>query len=384
MADNKPKKKKKKVGRPKKRGRKPLKRKSTKSKILSPNSSKKGFGSALTYNKVRKLIWENHKQDFASYKDFISSKLDENGNKIKGSSITSRVYAECKTQDCLDSDVLNIYEQLNQKRGEVPQLPQGHFKEPFYYWTLISEDWWSSFPFEVWVYSPMLLKNPDSFLGYLGENRFVDENDEEVSKKEYEDYLKKKDPKNKIRFIDGYKNRFQPFVDECNKIQVEYPDKDNYVAYWRFIGTDENPNEVYWSEERNRWEIRIIICNSFGDEEDFGFSPEDGDGIDVDKLPTKDEIPTKLTEEDIKKINDADAEIKLLEQREKTAKAEKETLEQKEKTAKAEKDIIEAKAKAEKDIIEAKSKADKERVDRIIELTKLGYTKKEINKLLGL
>lgn len=370
MADKKPIKKKKKVGRPKKRGRKPLKRKSSKSKVLSPNSSKKGFGSALTYNKVRKLIWENHKEDFASYKDFISSKIDENGNKIKGSSITSKVYAECKTQDCLDADVLNIYEQLNQTKGEVPQLPQGHFDEPFNYWTLTTEDWWSSFPFEVWVYSPMLLKNPDSFLGYLGENRYVDEDGEEVGRKEYEESLKKKDPKNKIRFIDGYKNRFKPFIDECNSIQVKYPEKDNYVAYWRFIGTDEKPNEVYWSEERNRWEIRIIICDRFGNEDDFGFTPEDGDGIDVDKVPNKDEVPTQLTEEDVKKINDADAEIKIIEKRLEIAKAEKE--------------IIEAKAKAEKDIIEAKSKADKERVDRIIELTKLGYTKKEINKILNI
>ena len=195
MADKKPIKKKKKVGRPKKRGRKPLKRKSIKSKVLSPNNSKKGFGSALTYNKVRKLIWENHKEDFASYKDFISSKLDENGNKIKGSSITSKVYAECKSQDCLDADVLNIYLQLNQTKGEAPQLPQDHFIEPFHYWTLITEDWWMSFPNELWVYSPMLLKNPDSFLGALGENRYIDEDGEEVGQKEYDDYLNKKDKK---------------------------------------------------------------------------------------------------------------------------------------------------------------------------------------------
>jgi hypothetical protein len=227
----------------------------------------------------------------------------------------------------------------------------------------------------------MLLKNPDSFLGYLGENRYVDEQGEEFGKKEYEDSLKKKDSKRNIRLIEGYKNRFQPFVDECNAIQLNYPDKDNYVAYWRFIGTEENPNEVYWSEERNRWEIRIIICDSFGNEDDFGFTPEDGDGIDVDKLPNKDEVPVKLTEEDIKNINDADAEIKLIEKRIEIAKAEIDLIQAK---AKVEIDIIEAKSKADKDIIEAKSKADKERVDRIIELTKLGYTKKEINKILGI
>lgn len=384
MADKKPIKKKKKVGRPKKRGRKPLKRKSTKSKVLSPNSSKKGFGSALTYNKVRKLLWENHKEDFASYKDFISSKLDENGNKIKGSSITSKVYAQCKSQDCLDADVLNIYEQLTQQKGEVPQLPQGHFKEPFNYWQLTSEDWWSSFPFEVWVYSPMLLKNPDSFLGYLGENRYINEDEEEVSKKEYEEYLKKKDTKNKIRFIDGYKNRFKPFVDECNEIQLKYPEKDNYVAFWRFIGTEENPNEVYWSEERNRWEIRIIICNKFGDEDDFGFTPDNGDGIDVDKLPNKDEIPVQLSKEDIKSLDDAIAEIKLIEKRLEIAKIEKDLIQAK---AKAEVDVIEAKMKERESKTkerESKAKDRAEIVKQVLELTKLGYTKKEINKLLGL
>ena len=384
MADKKPIKKKKKVGRPKKRGRKPLKRKSTKSKVLSPNSSKKGFGSALTYNKVRKLLWENHKEDFASYKDFISSKLDENGNKIKGSSITSKVYAQCKSQDCLDADVLNIYEQLTQQKGEVPQLPQGHFDEPFNYWQLTSEDWWSSFPFEVWVYSPMLLKNPDSFLGYLGENRYINEDEEEVSKKEYEEYLKKKDTKNKIRFIDGYKNRFKPFVDECNEIQLKYPEKDNYVAFWRFIGTEENPNEVYWSEERNRWEIRIIICNKFGDEDDFGFTPDNGDGIDVDKLPNKDEIPVQLSKEDIKSLDDAIAEIKLIEKRLEIAKIEKDLIQAK---AKAEVDVIEAKMKERESKTkerESKAKDRAEIVKQVLELTKLGYTKKEINKLLGL
>ena len=112
MAEEKPKKKKKrKVGRPKKRGRKPLKKKSSK-KVLSVNNSKKGFGTALTYNRVRKLLWKEFKDDFSSYKEFISSKYDENGNKIKGSSITSKVYSECKSQDCLDDDVILIYQQL--------------------------------------------------------------------------------------------------------------------------------------------------------------------------------------------------------------------------------------------------------------------------------
>jgi hypothetical protein len=366
MADNKPKKKKKKVGRPRKRGRKPLKRKSSKSKVLSPNSSKKGFGSALTYNKVRKLLWDNYKQDFASYKDFISSKVDENGNKIKGTSISSLVYAECKSQDCLDSDVLNIYEQLNQEKGEKPVLPSSFFIEPFYYWQLTSEDWWSSFPFEVWVYSPMLLKNPDSFLGYLGENRYVDEDGEEFGKKEYEDSLKKKDSKRKIRLIEGYKNRFKPFVDECNATQIKFPDKDNYVAFWRFIGNEENPNEVYWSEERKRWEIEIIICDSFGNRNDYGYDPEDSGGfLDVDLIPNKKEEPQKiepitgLSDDDKKKINDADLEIKKIE-------AERSLLEQREKTAKEEKEKM------------------KVQIELIKQYKELGLTNDEIKKLLGL
>ena len=99
--------------------------------------------------------------------------------------------------------------------------------------------------------------------------------------------------------------------------------------------------------------------------------------IDVDKISTKDEIPTKLTEEDIKKINDADDEIKLIEKRLEIAKAEKEIIEGK---AKAEIDIIEAKIKDR----ESKAKDRAETVKQVLELTKIGYTKKEINKLLGL
>lgn len=359
MADNKPKKKKKKVGRPKKRGRKPLKKKSTKSKVLSPNSSKKGFGSALTYNKVRKLIWENHKEDFASYKDFISSKIDENGNKIKGSSITSLVYAECKSQDCLDSDVLNIYVQLNQTKGEAPQLPAEYYEE-HHYWELLTENWWVGFSNDLWVSAPMLLNNPDSFLGVNGEDRYVDDEGDEVDRKDYDNFLNKKDSAKQIRFIEGYKKRFQPFVDFCNLVQLQNPDYDNYVAWWKFYGTEENPNEPYWNSNKNRWEIQIVICTEQGLIDDYGFNPEDSGGdIDISKLPQTTEKPIEITEQQKKDIDNADIEIKKIE-------AERSLLEQKEKTAKAETEKMQT------------------QLTLIKEYKELGLTNEQIKKLLGL
>jgi hypothetical protein len=47
-----------------------------------------------------------------------------------------------------------------------------------YYWELITEDWWAGFDDRIWVVSPMLLFDPDNFLGVLGSDRQVDANDQ--------------------------------------------------------------------------------------------------------------------------------------------------------------------------------------------------------------
>jgi hypothetical protein len=411
MAEEKPKKKKKrKVGRPKKRGRKPLKKKSSK-KVLSVNNSKKGFGTALTYNRVRKLLWKEFKDDFSSYREFISSKYDENGNKIKGSSITSKVYSECKSQDCLDDDVILIYQQLNQVKSEdVPQLPSDYYDEPKNYWTLLTENWWGGFPAELWVSAPMLISNPDSFIGIYGEDRYIDSNGDEATRNDYKKYLesKEQDPEKKIRLIEGYKNRFQPFVDYCNQIQSQFPEYDNYVAYWRFIGTDENPNQAYWNEEKKRWEIRIVICTQNGDINDYDFDPnEDEFDVNIEDLPTtKKEVEgkeveqekvetSKLDKELEKKLDEALKEIERLKAETKKINAEIEIkkidaeIEEKKRRDEIEKIKAETeRKKVEAEIEDKKAEREqqkiRERIDQIKELTKLGYTKEEINKILGI
>ena len=91
--------KKRKVGRPKKRGRK---KNYYTPKKKSKKVATKGFSRNLTYNRVRSVLWTNVKEDFPSYRDFISNLTDEEGNKIKGSSIVSQVFAQCKSLDCVD------------------------------------------------------------------------------------------------------------------------------------------------------------------------------------------------------------------------------------------------------------------------------------------
>ena len=386
MADNKPKKKKRKVGRPKKRGRKPLKKKSSNLKISNPNNSKKGFGSALTYNKVRKLLWETHKYDFSSYKEFISSKYDEDGNKIKGSSIASRVYAECKTQDCLDNDVLNIYNQIFNisEKGDTPQLSEELFKEEaFYYWTIITENWWAGFPDNVWVVAPMLISNPDSFLGIYGEDRYIDEEGNEVDKKDYENYIKNPDKNKKVKAIEGYKNRFQPFVDEGNRIQLNYAEKDSYVYYYKFLGTEDNPEEPYWNELKKRWEIQIVICDSNGNIDSFGFVPDDSfDSVDADKIIDKSEIQekTQITEEQKNNIEQADIEIKRIEE-------ERKLKEQTEKTNLSNIELEKEKQKTNLSNIELEKEKQKT-IDKQMETIKyykeIGLSIDEIKKILGL
>jgi hypothetical protein len=376
MADDKKKKKKRRVGRPKKRGRKPLKKKSLKSKKISVNNSKKGFGTALTYNRVRKILWENYKQDFVSYKEFISSQYDENGNKIKGSSIASRVYAECKSQDCLEEDVLNIYIQLNQSKDDIPIIPAEYY-DPHNYWKIITEDWSSGMPNNLWVVSPMLLANPDYFLGVLWENRYFADG-EEIDKKEYEDFYKSNKDK-KLKVIDGYKNRFQPFVDHCNQIQMQFPEYDNYVAYWKFTGKEDNPNQPYWNEQLKRWEIEIIICTGSGVRNNYDFEPNEEEfDVEISNLPTESKKDVSQEQEkaddDIKKIVDeATIELQKIQAQQELIKLEIER-------NKSEKEKIEAQEKADK----RKTEELRERFQIIKNMLELGFTKEEINKLLGI
>lgn len=358
MAEDKPKKKKRKVGRPKKRGRKPSKKKSLKIKKSALNSSKKGFASALNYNKVRKILWEAHKDDFDSYKDFISSKLDSNGNKIKGSSIVSLVYAECKDKGCEDEDVLDIYKKVSKNneedvdKGEMPQIPDSFYDaDEHHYWTLHTDDIFSAFPDDLWVYAPMFLSSPDSFLG-------VDADDDST----------------------GIKDRFKDFINFCNRIQIEFPSLDNYVAYFKFIGENENSRQPYWNKQKKRWEVQLVICNQSGEVDNYGFIPDKGDYQDLDEEKIKkallsEEVEQEIKTEKSKKENDSANKLEI-----ERLNAERLLQEQREKTAKAETEKEKAITEREK----AETKKMEVQLKLIEKYEKLGFSAEKISKLLGL
>lgn len=269
------KKNKKKLGRPKKRGRKKNYYKSKK-KSITKSSSKR-----TTYSRVRHILWLNHKNDFLDYRSFISSKVDENGNKIKGTSIVSLVFNECKSIECNDEDILAIYKQLkiDKKDDEdIPIIPD-IFYDPESYWKLLTEDYWDGLDERIWVVSPMLLYNPDYFLGILGSDRCVDKDNN----------LKdsgKCDEKLGDRIVEGKRILFKPFVNYCNNLQSQkILVGTDEQPHFRFAGETDDDRSVYWSEENKRWEVRIIICNVFGDVEDYDFVPSDSEHlIDVESI----------------------------------------------------------------------------------------------------
>lgn len=261
--------KKRKVGRPKKRGRKKVYYKPKKKK---KQSKQKGFSSNTTYNRVRQVLWQNYKDDFVSYRAFISNQRDENNNPIKGTSIVSQVFAQCKSLECLDDDILEIYRQFrNQNPNDEPPVLPDDYYDIRYYWELITEDWWAGFDERIWVVSPMLLFDPDNFLGVLGSDRQVDANDQLLQRRF--------NAQQGDRIIEGKAKRFKEFVDYCNQLQSEgliVGSED--VPRWRFTGLEDyDDNNVYWNPQTERWEIRIIICDSFGDAESYGFIPNEPD-----------------------------------------------------------------------------------------------------------
>ncbi len=307
IESDKPKKivKKRKVGRPKKRGRK---KKYYTPKKKSKRVAKKGFSRNVTYNRVRAILWSNFKDDFPSYRALISNQTDEEGNKIKGSSIVSQVFSQCKDLDCLDSDIIEIY---NQFRNQLPDeenrpiLPDYYF-DTHYYWELETEDWWAGFDNRIWVVSPMLLTDPDFFLGVLGSDRYVDANGELINRRfdaGRGDYI-----------IYGKSQRFKEFINYCNSLQTEgLISTSSEVPNWRFVGENDDEADVYWNNVTRRWEVRIVICDPFGTVEDYGFDPTEPD-LDINegliqeivqRTPTVEQtietpIPPSIREEDVR------------------------------------------------------------------------------------
>ena len=260
--------KKRKVGRPKKRGRK---KNYYTPKKKSKKVAKKGFSRNLTYNRVRSVLWTNFKDDFPSYRDFISNITDEEGNKIKASSIVSKVFAQCKSLDCVDSDIIEIYNQFKSQNpdDEKPILPPDYY-DNHYYWELETEDWWSGFDSRVWVVAPMLIQDPDNFLGILGSDRYVDANGELL--------IRRFDGRQGDSIIYGKAVRFKEFISYCNQMQSQgLIGGSDDVPNWRFVGEQDDDEEVYWNPLARRWEVRIVICDPFGTIEDYGFEPNEPD-----------------------------------------------------------------------------------------------------------
>lgn len=266
--------KKRKVGRPKKRGRK---KNYYTPKKKSKKVVKKGFSRNLTYNRVRSVLWTNFKDDFPSYRAFISNQSDEDGNKIKGTSIVSKVFAQCKDLDCIDSDIIEIYNQFKNQNpeDEKPILPPDYF-DNHYYWELETEDWWSGFDERVWVVSPMLLTDPDNFLGVLGSDKYVDENGNLIKNRKF-------DSKKGDYIIYGKAVRFKEFISFCNALQTQgLIGGSDDVPNWRFVGQEDDEADVYWNPFTTRWEVRIVICDPYGTIEDYGFVPNEPD-LEIDE-----------------------------------------------------------------------------------------------------
>lgn len=318
--NDKPNKKVKKVGRPKKRGRKKSYYKKVKSKKTKAVTTKKGFSKNLTYNRVRHVIWLNHKDDFPSYRAFISNQTDSEGKKIQGSSIVSVVFRECKSLECNDEDILSIYNQLKEQSPDdlPPVLPDDYFN-PQGYWRILTDNYWDGMDDRLWISSPTMLTDPDFFLGILGEDRYVNDKDESIT---YEQYKKNEQSG---RIISGKKIRFQEFVNYCNRLQTEkILVGSTEVPHFRFAGKsdDENDRMTYWNGITKRWEVRIVICSPLGLIEDYGFIPTESDqeinlGL-IDKIKDKpiEVAPTTITT--------SDKEVELEKAKAETKKAEAE------------------------------------------------------------
>lgn len=323
------KKKKGKVGRPKKRGRK--KKYYKKKKKSTVAQGRKGFGSNVSYNRVRSLLWKEHKDEFASYRDFISNKVGDDGKKIKGSSIVSKVYDECKSLDCSDEDILIIYRQSTEQSpdDDKPLLPSDYY-EPRPYWHLLTEDLWDGMDERLWVEAPMLIVDPSSFLGVLGEDRCVGKNNQILPLSECEIRKDGERVNKDAKRVSGKKNRFQPFVDYCNDLQAEATSEglnmeSGQVPHVRFVGQNED-DETYWNPIDKQWEVELIICKPSGDRYDYDFDPSKSiQDIDIDSIPEPEELVEKEDKVEDKEI---DKEIELEKEKRKTS-------EQEEKTAKA-------------------------------------------------
>lgn len=361
-----------KVGRPKKRGRK--RKYYNSSKKEKKSKVKKGYSHNLSYQKVRQVLWENFSNDFADYRAFISNKSDAQGKKIKGTSIVSIVFNECKQFECTDEDIKRIYLQLNRQKNDdnVPLIPDDYF-DPHPYWQLITEDWWSGLDERLWVVSSDLLFDPDYFLGIFGSDRCIDK-DGEIKD------IGRCNEKDGDRIVRGKAIRFQEFVNYCNQMQLQgFAEDSGEVPHFCFVGKDEQfDREAFYNEANKRWEINIIIVTPNGDREDYGFEPSEPDqDLDADLISTIVQNKKKPLEEE--KVKD---EVKISSDENRIKEIELALKEADVKLKEAEARIIEAETK-QKEIV-SKEKRSKQ-VDKLLDKYLAGeLTAEQLERLLKL
>jgi hypothetical protein len=214
----------------------------------------------------------------------------------------------------------------------------------------------------LWVVSPMLLIDPDYFLGILGEDRYVNEKGEPIS---YEEFKKNE---NDSRVLLGKKYRFQEFINYGNELQLQkLLEGSDSVPHFRFAGQtdDEEDRQAYWNELLKRWEIRVVIITPNNEIEDYGFNPSEPDEpIDEDLInQIKTKVPTvKITEP----TPSSDKEVELEKAKAETKKAEAEI-----EKAKAEQEKSKAedtKLKAQMKVIElfAEGKISEKKMDELL------------------
>jgi hypothetical protein len=325
--------KKKSVGRPKKLGR-PSKLLAAKRKSLAAKN-RRSFNSR-NYNDVKSLLWQTYKNDFPSFSAFLRAEVGFDGKPVKGTSIISKVIAQCPSGNCKEEEVLSIYERIRDYRqgikpiipddaGDMPKMPSIFF-----------DDWRGNFFWELEVDRVRWLLLPDNV--WVDASDFIFGETKVFRGRDWNDYSREFLPL--IRYL----NKFQDSPLISKRI-------DNYVAHW-LLGNIKpdgklSPDPV-WNDKSKRWEVKLFLITASGDVSTFGFSNEvhesmlqlPPDEIQSFPIPKQGEPePTQLPTE--KKEDETDKKIKLIE-------AEKELEQAKEKRIIAEADakVKEAKAKA--------------------------------------
>jgi hypothetical protein len=219
------------------------------------NKIRRGFAVVSEFNRTRSLLWQQHKSDFASYREFLKS------------SLVKAVYQHCKANDgCEDEQLLEVYQQFkNPEELEAPNLDRELINSPQPYFNII-DSFWDNLPDYLWIISPDIIHSTSSYSEFLGVS-FWGSGD-----------------------LPYYQQTFKEWVDWCNKFRSELWDNNSQ----RWSGSEEAPmfrfSEPFRDESNNgRWTTAIIPCNSSGEHYDYGFFPTgdfETDGTFVPQPPT--------------------------------------------------------------------------------------------------